>query len=100
MENYANEKNTNESKCPFHNGQMKQIAGTGTSNKDWWPNRLNLGILRQHSSLSDPMDKDFNYAEAFKKLDLQAVKKDIYTVMKTSQDWWPADYGHYGPLFI
>lgn len=90
----------NESKCPFPHGTMKQIAGTGTSNKDWWPNRLNLGILRQHSTLSDPMDKDFNYAEAFKKLDLKAVKKDIGDVMTTSQDWWPADYGHYGPLFI
>ncbi len=92
--------NTNESKCPFPHGQMKQSAGTGTSNKDWWPNRLNLGILRQHSDLSDPMDKGFNYAEEFKKLDLKAIKKDIFEVMTTSQDWWPADYGHYGPLFI
>ncbi len=91
---------TNESKCPFPHGQMKQTAGNGTSNKDWWPNRLNLGILRQHSELSDPMDKDFNYAEAFKSLDLQAVKKDIFELMTHSQDWWPADYGHYGPLFI
>jgi len=94
------ENNTNESKCPFHNGQMKQTAGAGTSNKDWWPNRLNLGILRQHSSLSDPMDKGFNYAEEFKKLDLSAIKKDIFDLMTKSQDWWPADYGHYGPLFI
>ncbi|MES2811008.1 MAG: catalase/peroxidase HPI [Bacteroidota bacterium] len=100
MENYANENNTNESKCPFHNGQPKQTAGAGTSNKNWWPNRLNLDILRQHSSLSDPMDKGFNYAEEFKKLDLNAIKKDIFEVMTTSQDWWPADYGHYGPLFI
>lgn len=92
--------NANESKCPFPHGQMKQSAGTGTSNKDWWPNRLNLGILRQHSSLSDPMDKGFNYAEEFKKLDLKAIKKDIFDLMTTSQDWWPADYGHYGPLFI
>jgi catalase-peroxidase len=92
--------NSNESKCPFPHGQMKQAAGTGTSNKDWWPNRLNLGILRQHSTLSDPMDKGFNYAEEFKKLDLKAIKKDIFDLMKTSQDWWPADYGHYGPLFI
>ncbi len=91
---------SNESKCPFPHGQMKQTAGTGTSNKDWWPNRLNLGILRQHSALSDPMDPDFNYAEAFKTLDLAAIKKDIYDVMTTSQEWWPADYGHYGPLFI
>ncbi|HRH56230.1 MAG TPA: catalase/peroxidase HPI [Chitinophagales bacterium] len=92
--------NSNESKCPFPHGQMKQTAGTGTSNKDWWPNRLNLGILRQHSNLSNPLDNDFNYAEAFKKLDLKAVKKDIFSLMTTSQDWWPADYGHYGPLFI
>ena len=92
--------NTNESKCPFPHGQMKQTAGTGTSNKDWWPNRLNLHILRQHSDLSDPMDKGFNYAEEFKKLDLKAIKKDIFDLMTTSQDWWPADYGHYGPFFI
>lgn len=92
--------NSNESKCPFPHGQMKQTAGTGTSNKDWWPNRLNLNILRQHSSLSDPMDKGFNYAEEFKKLDLKAIKKDIFELMTTSQDWWPADYGHYGPFFI
>ena len=92
--------NSNESKCPFPHGQMKQTAGAGTSNKDWWPNRLNLSILRQNSTLSDPMDKGFNYAEAFKKLDLKAIKKDIFDLMTTSQDWWPADYGHYGPLFI
>ena len=92
--------NSNESKCPFPHGQMKQTAGTGTSNKDWWPNRLNLGILRQHSALSDPMDKGFNYTEEFKKLDLKAIKKDIFDLMTTSQDWWPADYEHYGPLFI
>ena len=92
--------NSNESKCPFPHGQMKQTAGTGTSNKDWWPNKLNLGILRQHSALSDPMDKGFNYAKEFKELDLLAVKKDIFELMTTSQDWWPADYGHYGPLFI
>ncbi len=92
--------NSNESKCPFPHGQMKQTAGTGTSNKDWWPNKLNLGILRQHSALSDPMNKGFNYAEEFKKLDLKAIKKNIIELMTTSQDWWPADYGHYGPLFI
>ena len=92
--------NSNESKCPFPHGQMKQTAGTGTTNKDWWPNKLNLGILRQHSALSDPMDKGFNYAKEFKELDLLAVKKDIFELMTTSQDWWPADYGHYGPLFI
>src|SRR5271168_4113529 len=82
-------------KCPFHH-----TAGEGTSNRDWWPNQLNLKILHQHSPLSDPLDKDFNYAEAFKSLDLAAVKKDILAVMTTSQDWWPADFGHYGPLFI
>lgn len=88
-----------ESKCPFHHG-MSQAAGKGTSNRDWWPNRLNLNILRQHSAKSNPMDKGFNYAEAFKSLDLNAVKKDLYDLMTTSQEWWPADYGHYGPLFI
>ena len=92
--------NSDISQCPFHNGQMKAPAGTGTSNKDWWPNRLNLGILRQHSSLSNPMDQGFNYAEAFITLDLKAIKNDIYTLMTESQAWWPADYGHYGPLFI
>ena len=92
--------NSNESKCPFHNGQSRLKAGGGTGNKDWWPNRLNLGILRQHSSLSNPMEEQFNYAEAFKSLDLKEVKKDINELMVTSQDWWPADYGHYGPLFI
>src|SRR5882757_2276675 len=84
-----------ETKCPFHH-----VAGEGTSNRDWWPNQLKLDILHQHSSLSDPMDKDFNYAEALKSLDLAAVKKDLLAVMTTSQDWWPADFGHYGPLFI
>ncbi len=93
--------NSNESKCPFPHGQKTApVSGNGTSNKDWWPNRLNLNILRQHSSLSNPMDKDFNYAEEFKKLDLKKIKKDIVELMTTSQDWWPADYGHYGPLFI
>ncbi|WP_461149257.1 catalase/peroxidase HPI [Spirosoma pulveris] len=93
--------NTNgESKCPFTGASAKQSAGAGTRNRDWWPNQLKLNILRQHSSLSNPMDKGFNYAEAFKSLDLNAVKKDIFDVMTTSQDWWPADYGHYGPLFI
>src|SRR5687767_10824150 len=89
-----------ESKCPFPHGQMKQATKNSTTNKDWWPNRLNLATLRQHSSLSDPMDLGFNYTEEFKKLDLKAIKKDIFELMTTSQDWWPADYGHYGPLFI
>lgn len=84
-----------DSKCPFNH-----TAGSGTSNKEWWPNQLRLDILHQHSSLSNPMDKDFNYAEAFKSLDLAAVKKDIVSLMTTSQDWWPADFGNYGPLFV
>jgi catalase-peroxidase len=88
------------SKCPFHNGSLKQTAGRGTRNTDWWPNQLKLNVLRQHSSLTNPMDKGFNYAEAFKSLDLATLKKDINELMTTSQDWWPADYGHYGPLFI
>ncbi|MEQ8302981.1 MAG: catalase/peroxidase HPI [Cyclobacteriaceae bacterium] len=89
-----------EGKCPFTGGTVKRSAGTGTSNRDWWPNMLNLNILRQHSSFSNPMGDDFNYAEEFKRLDLKAVKKDLYDLMTDSQDWWPADYGHYGGLFI
>lgn len=89
------------SKCPFHAGKQKQnIAGGGTRNRDWWPNQLNLNILRQHSSLSNPMDNDFNYAEEFKSLDLEAVKRDLHALMTDTQEWWPADFGHYGPLFI
>lgn len=78
----------------------KKIVSSGTRNIDWWPNQLNLDILRQHSTKSNPMDKDFNYAEEFKSLDFEAVKKDLYKLMNDSQDWWPADFGHYGPLFI
>jgi catalase-peroxidase len=89
-----------QGKCPFPHGQVTKTLVSGTTNKDWWPNRLNLNILRQHDSKSNPLDKDFNYAEAFKSLDLPTVKKDICELMTTSQDWWPADYGHYGPLFI
>ncbi|OQP68314.1 catalase/peroxidase HPI [Niastella populi] len=88
------------SKCPFHNGSLKQnTGGGGTRNRDWWPNQLKVSILRQHSEKSNPMG-DFNYAEAFKSLDLEAVKKDLHALMTDSQDWWPADFGHYGPLFI
>lgn len=92
--------NDSEVKCPFHGGSLKTSAGGGTRNREWWPNQLPLNILRQHSSLTNPMDENFNYAEAFKSLDLSAVKKDIFELMTTSQEWWPADYGHYGPLFI
>lgn len=86
---------SSEAKCPFNH-----TAGGGTTNRDWWPNQLRLDLLSQHSSKSDPMDKDFNYAQAFKSLDLAAVKKDLAKLMTDSQDWWPADFGHYGPLFI
>ncbi len=93
--------NSNDiSKCPFHNGQMNNTPGGGTKNRDWWPNQLKINILRQHSPKSDPMGKDFNYAEAFNSLDLEAVKKDLHDLMTDSQEWWPADFGHYGGLFI
>ncbi len=94
------ENNSSEGKCPFHGGVINKVAGGGTKNHHWWPNQLKLNILRQHSSLSNPMGEKFNYAEAFKSLDLKAVKKDIIDLMTKSQDWWPADYGHYGPFFI
>ncbi len=100
MENYKNQNPGGESKCPFSGGNPKQSAGSGTRNNDWWPNQLKLNILRQHSSLSNPMGEKFDYAEAFESLDLDAVKKDLFALMTDSQDWWPADYGHYGPLFI
>lgn len=96
------EKNAGDiSKCPFHGAAQKHsVGGNGTQNRDWWPNQLKLNILRQHSSLSNPMGEQFNYAEEFKSLDLAAVKKDLQALMTDSQSWWPADFGHYGPLFI
>ncbi|TIX35485.1 MAG: catalase-peroxidase, partial [Mesorhizobium sp.] len=81
-------------KCPVPHGSARR------SNRDWWPNQLDLGVLHQQSSLSDPMDEDFDYAKEFKSLDLDAVIRDLHQVMTDSQDWWPADFGHYGPLFI
>ncbi len=101
MENNKNMDTSNsEGKCPFMSGALKKTAGGGMSNRDWWPNQLRLNILRQNSSLSNPMGEDFNYTEEFKSLDLDAVKKDIFDLMTESQEWWPADYGHYGPFFI
>ena len=91
---------TDESKCPVTGRVNRQASGGGTSNRDWWPNQLNLHILHQNSLLSNPMGKKFNYADEFKKLDLKAVKQDLSALMTDSQDWWPADYGHYGGLFI
>lgn len=89
-----------EGKCPFLHGELKTAAGGGTTNRDWWPNALNLNILRQHSDLADPMDQDFDYAKEFESLDYEALKKDLTDLMTDSKDWWPADYGHYGPFFI
>lgn len=98
MENSSND----ISKCPFHNGSMQKnnAAGRGTQNKDWWPNQLNLHILKQHDTKTDPMGEDFDYAKEFQSLDLEALKTDLKELMTNSQDWWPADFGHYGPLFI
>ena len=93
--------NSNDiSKCPYMSGGQKESAGGGTSNKEWWPNQLKLNVLRQNSSKSDPMDTGFDYAKEFSSLDLKALKDDLYILMTDSQDWWPADYGHYGGLFI
>ena len=91
---------SDQGKCPVTGRTSNPTAGGGMSNRDWWPNQVNLKVLRQHSNLSNPMGEAFNYAEEFKKLDLQAVKKDLYALMTNSQDWWPADWGHYGGLFI
>ena len=90
----------NENKCPVMHGALTNNSSGGTSNKDWWPNQLNLSILHQHDKKSDPMDDGFDYAEEFQKLDYEALKKDLNDLMTASQDWWPADYGHYGPFFI
>ncbi len=89
-----------ESKCPVMHGAVTKNNGSGTSNRDWWPNQLNLSILHQHDKKSNPMDLDYNYREEFKKLDYDTLKKDLHHLMTDSQDWWPADYGHYGPFFI
>jgi catalase-peroxidase len=100
MDNHEDHNMGDVSKCPFMNRSSKQSAGGGTSNKEWWPNQLQLNILRQHTSNSNPMDEGFNYAEEFQKLNLEELKQELYNLMTDSQDWWPADYGHYGPLFI
>jgi len=97
MEHYSGNEGA---KCPFSQGAIKSAAGTGTSNKDWWPNQLNINILRQHGKASNPMDEGFDYKKAFQGLDLKALKQDLYNLMTDSQDWWPADFGHYGPFFI
>ena len=91
---------SSSAKCPFLSGNQHHTAGGGTRNEDWWPNRLNLNVLHQHAPKSNPMGESFDYTEAFIRLDLDAVKQDIFELMRTSQEWWPADYGHYGPLFI
>ena len=100
--NKNNFKRTELGKCPFTGAgtPAKFQAGKGKTNREWWPNSLNLKILSQHSSLVNPMDKNFNYSKEFKKLNFKALKKDLIKLMTDSQDWWPADYGHYGPLFI
>ncbi len=103
MDNYSGD----ISKCPVYGGaqangatEKTNVAGNGMQNRDWWPNQLKVNLLRQHSSASNPMGESFNYAEEFKSLDLEAVKQDLHALMTDSQDWWPADFGHYGPLFV
>src|SRR5256714_14019568 len=99
MENNKEQNGNGSGKCPFGSG-IKYATSGRLSNRHWWPESLDLGILRQNSSLSDPMGEDFDYAEEFKSLDLDAVIQDLEALMTDSQDWWPADYGHYGGLFI
>jgi len=89
-----------ESKCPFSSGASKPTVAGARTNADWWPNQLNLKLLQQNSPQSNPLGKEFNYAKEFKSLDLNAVVKDLHALMTDSQDWWPADYGHYGPFFV
>src|ERR1700759_3412208 len=91
---------SNESKCPFSGGALKHTTGGIRGNRNWWPDQLNLGILHQQSAVCCPMGEEFDYAKEFQKLDLDAVIKDLHHLMTDSQEWWPADYGHYGPLFI
>ena len=90
----------NEGKCPVMHGAMTSNSSSGTSNKDWWPDQLNLNILHQHDKKSDPMDDGFDYRKEFKDIDYAALKADLNDLMTDSQEWWPADYGHYGPFFI
>ena len=92
--------NNDENKCPVIHGSLSSYKDAGTTNQDWWPNALNLSLLHQHDKKSDPMDEDFDYAEAFKKLDYDALKKDLTDLMTDSQEWWPADYGHNGGFFV
>ena len=96
----SKETQNTEGKCPVMHGSLSSNSSTGTSNQDWWPNQLNLSILHQHDKKTNPMDEGFNYAEEFKSLDFDSLKKDLNDLMTDSQDWWPADYGHYGPFFI
>ena len=100
MENLSNSNGDGSGKCPFAPASKKHTTAGAYSNSSWWPNQLNLKILHQNSSVTRPTNKDFNYSAEFKSLDLDVLKKDLYDLMTDSQDWWPADYGHYGPFFI